>query len=114
MSLEGYKHQRDAMDVPSQGNLSPFRELLEQLLDTVVRLDREASLGVSYGHRVGEVGGYRNGYKPEGLPNTSGSLNLLASKISGSLDTPLYSDTMNRGQRSCEALLNVATENIVW
>ncbi len=110
MSIEDYKRQRDAMEVPSHGNLSPVRELLQQLLDTVVRLDREASLGGGYGHRVGEFGGHRNGYKPEGLPNTSGSLNSLASKVSGSVDTPLYPETMNRGQRSSEALVNVAAE----
>ena len=110
MRIEDYKRQRDAMEVPSHGNLSPFREVLEQLLDTVVRLDREASLGGGYSHQVGEIGGHRNGYKPEGLPNTSGSLNLLASRISGSADTPLYPETMNRGQRSSEALLNVAAE----
>ena len=76
MSIEDYKRQRNAMEVPSQGNLSPSRALL----DTVVRLVREASLGGSYSHRVGEIGGYRNGYKPGGgLPNASGSLNLRAS-----------------------------------
>ncbi len=37
--------QRDAMEVPSHGNLSPFKELFEQLLDSVVRLDRDPSLG---------------------------------------------------------------------
>ncbi len=49
--------------------------------------------------------GYRNGYKPDVLPNALGSLNLLASKISGSIDTPPYPDTMNRGQNSSVALL---------
>ncbi len=83
------------------------------MLDTVVRLDREASLGVSYGHRVGEIGGYTNGYKPEDLPKAKGFLNLRATKISGAFDTPLYSDTMNRGQRSSEALLNVAAESYI-
>lgn len=43
--MEGYKRQRDAIEVPSLGNLSPFKELLEQFLDKVVRLDREASHG---------------------------------------------------------------------
>ena len=40
MSIEDYKRQRDGRGVPSQGNRSPFRELL----DTVVRLDRAAYL----------------------------------------------------------------------
>ncbi len=61
MSLEDYKRQRAAMEVPSLGNLSPFKELLEQLFDMVGRLNRDTSLGGSYGHRAGEIGGYRNG-----------------------------------------------------
>ncbi len=110
MNIEDYKRQRDAMKFPSQENLSPFKELLEQLFDMVVRLDREACLGGSYGHRVGENGGYRNGYKTDGLPNASGSLNLLSSKTSSSIDTPLYPNTMDSSQRSSEALLNAAAE----
>ena len=61
MSLEDYKRQRAAMEVPSQGNLSPFKYLLEQLFDMVDRLVHDASLGGSYGHSAGEIGGYRNG-----------------------------------------------------
>ncbi len=56
MSLDDYRRQQNAMDLPFQRNLSPFRESLEQLLDTVVRRDREGCLGVSYGHCVGEIG----------------------------------------------------------
>ncbi len=106
MNIEDYKRQRDAMEELSQGNLSPFKELLEQFFVMVVRLDRETCLGGSYGHGVGENGGgYRSGYKPDGLPNALGSLNLLVSKISGSIDKSPYPDTMNRGQNSSVALL---------
>ena len=45
----------------SQDKVSPVRELLEQLFDLVVRLDCEARLGLSYGHKAGEIGVYGNG-----------------------------------------------------
>ena len=63
----------------SQGNISLVRKLLEQLVDMVVCLDQEARHGVSYSDRVGEIGGYRNDYKPVCLVHSSGSLNSLAS-----------------------------------
>lgn len=45
------------MEMLSQGSLSPFGELLEQLFEMVVRLGRKTCLGGSYGHRVCENGG---------------------------------------------------------
>ena len=74
----------------------------------IVRLDRVAYLGVGSDHRLDEIGGYRNGYNPDGATYASGSLNLLPSQISSSVNTPLYLSTINRGQRCSETLLNVA------
>ena len=50
MSIQYYTRQREEMEVRSQSNVSTVRELLEQSFDMVVCLDREARLGVSYGH----------------------------------------------------------------
>ena len=103
MSIEDYNRQRDVKDIQSQGKLSPIRELLEQLFDMVVRLDHEGRFGASYAPRVGEVGGYRNGYVPDGVSSASGSLNSVVSKIPDTVDIPLYRNAVNRGQRSSEA-----------
>ena len=46
MSIEDSKRHLDAKASQSHGKLSPFRELLDQLIDMFVRLDREAHLGV--------------------------------------------------------------------
>ena len=110
MSIEDFKRQLDVNELQSYGKHSPFREMLEQLIDTLVRLDREAYVGVGYDHRVSDVSGYRNGYNPTSVTHASGSLNSMASQVSSSTDTPLYPNIINRGQRSSEALLNVATE----
>lgn len=96
MSIEDYKWQRKVMEMQSQGKLSPFRELLEQWIDLVVYRDRKSNLGASYGQRSCEIGDYRNDYKPDNTTDASGSLNLMASKISDSVDTPLYTNTMNQ------------------
>ena len=50
MSIEDYTRQREVMEMQSQGKVSKVGELLEQLYDMVVRLDREARLGVNCGH----------------------------------------------------------------
>ena len=75
MSIEDYKRHLDAQALQSHGKLSPSRELLEQLIDMAVRLDREANLGVSTDHRLGDNGGYRNGYNHDGATNALSSLN---------------------------------------
>ena len=111
MSIEDYKRPLDAQALQFHGKLFPSRELLEQLIDIVFRLDREVYLGVGADHRAGGVSGYRHGYNPDGTTNASGSLNLLPSQRSSSVNTPLYASTINRGQRSSEALLNVAAES---
>ena len=67
MSAEDYNRQRDVIEMQSHGKISPIRQLLEQLFDMVVRLDREASFGVSYAHQVGEIGGYMNCSISDGL-----------------------------------------------
>ena len=85
-------------------------KMLVQLIGTLVRLDREANLGVGYDHRVSDVSGYRKGYNPTSVTHSSNSLNSMASQVSRSADTPLYPNIINRGQRSSEALLNVAAE----
>ena len=49
MSIEDYKRHLDAQALQSDGKLSPSRELLEQLIDMVFRLDREVYHGVGAG-----------------------------------------------------------------
>lgn len=94
----------------SQGKVSPERKLLEQLFDMVVGPDCEARLGMSYGHKAGEIGVNGNGYKPDGFPNASGSSKLLVTKISYLVDTPLLPNAMNSGLRDSESTWNFAIE----
>ena len=48
MNLEDYKRLHEALEIPSQGTDSPYRELLEKMFEVVIRLEREAVLGMNY------------------------------------------------------------------
>ena len=106
MNLEDFKRLHEAMEVPSQGMGSPFRDLLEKMFNEIVRLERESTRGVSYDQRGGENGIY----KPNGISRPSGTLNGLVSSEPSPVDTPLYPSKFKLGQRSSEALLNAAAE----
>ena len=80
------------------------------MFEVVIRLEREAVLGMNYDHRVGQNGSNANSFKSEGISKTSGTLNRLVSDVPNPVDTPLCPSTFKRGQRSSEALLNAAAE----
>ena len=110
MNLEDYKRLHEALEIPSQGTDSPYRELLEKMFKVVIRLEREAVLGKNYDHRAGQNGSYANSFKSDGISKTFCTLNRLISDEPNLIDTPLYPSTFKRGQRSGEALLNAAAE----
>ena len=87
MSIKDFKRQLDAKELQSYGKHSPAGEMLEQLIDTLVRLDREAYVGVGNDHRVSDVSGNRNGYNPTSVTHVSCSMNSMASQVSSSAET---------------------------
>ena len=103
MNTEDYKRLHEALEIPSQGTGSPYREMLEKMFEVDIRLEREAVLEMNYDHRAGRIGSYTNSFKSEGISKTSGTLNLLVSDVPNPVDTPLYTSTTKRGQRSSEA-----------
>ena len=110
MNLEDYNRLHEALEIPSQGTGSSFRELIEKMFEVVIRLEREAVLGMNYDHRVGQNGSNANSFKSDGISKTSGTLNRLVSDVPNPVDTPLYTSTIKRSQRSGEAFLNAAAE----
>ena len=110
MNLENCKRLHEALEIPSQGTGSPYRELLEKMLEVVIRLEREAVLGMNYDHRAGQNGSYTNSFKSDGISKTSGTLNRLVSDVPNPVGAPRYPNTIKRGQRSIEALLNAVAE----
>ena len=110
MNLEDYKRLHEALEIPSQGTGSPYRELLEKMFEVIIRLEREAVLGMKHDHRADRNGSYTNSFKSEGISKTFCTLNRLVSDEPNPVDTPIYPNTFKRGQRSSEALLNAAAE----
>ena len=110
MNLEDCKPLDEALEIPSKGTGYPYRELLENMFEVVIRLDREAVLGMNYDHRAGQNGSYTNSFKSDGVSKTSGTLNRLVSDVPNPVGTPLYPNTIKRCQRSIEALLNTVAE----
>lgn len=50
MNLEVFTRLHAAMDIPTQGTGSLFRELLEKKLEVIIRVEGEAVLRVSNSH----------------------------------------------------------------
>ena len=80
------------------------------MVEVIIRLEREAVLGVNYDHRAGQNGSYTNSFKSDGRSKASETLNRLVSDVPNPVDTPIYTSTIKRGQRSSEALPKVAAE----
>ena len=80
------------------------------MFDEIVRLEREPTRGMNYVPRSGKNGGYTISYKSEGDSKLSGTSNWLVSDVPNPVDTPLYENTIIPGQRSSDALPNVAAE----
>ena len=71
MNLEDYKRLNETMEIPSQGTGSSFRELLEKMFKVIIRLEREAVLGMNYNHRVGQNVSYTISFKLDELSKSS-------------------------------------------
>lgn len=56
MKLEDFKRLHEAMEIPSHGTGPPFMDLLENMFDEIVRLERGATRSLSYDQQVGENG----------------------------------------------------------
>ena len=110
MNIEDYKRLHEAMEIPSQGTGSPYRELLEKMFKVVIRLERQANPEMNYDHQAGENGSFTNSYKSEGVSQLSGTLNRLVSDVPNPTDSSLSMKTIKRGQGSSEAILNAVVE----
>ena len=110
MSIENFTRQLYTKELRSYGEHSLFREMLEQLSGTLVRLERENTRGVNYGLLGSDNVSNTNSHKPNGMSRSSVTLNRLVSSETSPVDTPLYLSTFNRGQLRSEDLLKATAE----
>ena len=89
-----------------------MREVTTTLMNVAMSLEREQFLGAGHYQRDPERRGYANGYKPKRIDTTAGTLHLDVPKTSGSAE-PFYPQSLERGRRSCRAVMLAAAEMYV-
>ena len=89
-----------------------MREVTTTLMNVAMSLEREQFLGAGRYERGPERRGYANGYKPKRIDTTAGTLHLDIPKTSGSAE-PVYPQSLERGRRSCRAVMLAAAEMYV-
>lgn len=78
-----------------------LKPILELLLNTTMKVERERALGATSYERTEERNGYANGYKPKELQTRMGSLDLKVPQVRG---LKFYPQSIEKGLRSEKAL----------
>jgi putative transposase len=89
-----------------------MRQVTTTLMNVAMSLEREQFLGAGHYEREPERCGYANGYKPKRIDTTAGTLHLDVPKTSGTAE-PFYPQSLERGRRSCRAVMLAAAEMYV-
>lgn len=87
-------------------------QIVTTLMNLAMRTEREQFLGAGHYERGAERRGYANGYKPKTVDTTAGTLTLEVAKTAGSAE-PFYPQSLERGRRSCRAVMLAAAEMYV-
>lgn len=108
-------------------NATTFAHVLEQLIadgpqevaqivtlltNLAMRLERGQFLGADHYERGEARRGYANGYKSKKVDTPAGTLTLDVPKTAGT-DEPFYPQSLERGRRSCRAVMLAAAEMYV-
>jgi len=89
-----------------------MRQVMTTLMNVAMGLEREQSLGAGHYERAAERRGYANGYKPKTVDTLAGTLHLDIPKTAGAPE-PFYPASLERGRRSCRAVMLAAAEMYV-
>ena len=79
------------------------------LFELAMRLERERYLDAGLYERRPERRGYANGYKPKSLDTPAGTLTVQVPKTRGT-EEPFYPQSLERGRRSCRAVMLAIAE----
>ena len=88
------------------------QRIVTTLMNLAMRTEREQFLGAGHYERGHERRGYANGYKTKRIDTPAGTLKLDVPKTSGN-DEPFYPQSLERGRRSCRAVMLAAAEMYV-
>ena len=87
--------------------------VFSQLFNLALRLEREQFLGASLYERTAGRRGYANGYKAKTLDTPAGTITLEVPKTKDHDGDPFYSKSLERGRRSCRAVMLAVAEMYV-
>jgi putative transposase len=87
-------------------------QIITALMNLAMRMEREQFLGAGHYERVPDRRGYANGTKSKLIDTPAGSLNLDVPKTAGT-DEPYYPQALERGRRSCRAVMLAVAEMYV-
>jgi len=87
-------------------------QVMTALMNLAMRMEREQFLGAGHYERAAERCGYANGTKPKLIDTLAGTLSLDVPKTVGT-DEPFYPQALERGRRSCRAVMLAVAEMAV-
>ena len=87
-------------------------EVFAGLFNLAMRIERERFLRAGHYERRAERRGYANGTKPKKLDTPAGTVRLQVPKTAGH-DEPFYPQALERGRRSCRAVMLALAEMYV-
>jgi putative transposase len=88
-------------------------EVFAELFNLAMRLERERFLSAGLYERTADRRGYANGYKPKRIDTPAGTLTLDVPKTKGHDGAPFYPSSLERGRRSCRAVMLAVAEMYV-
>jgi putative transposase len=87
-------------------------QVITALMNLAMRMEREQFLGAGHYERAVDRRGYANGTKPKLVDTLAGTLSLEVPKTAGT-DEPFYPQALERGRRSCRAVMLAVAEMYV-
>jgi transposase-like protein len=87
-------------------------QVMTQLMNLAMRMEREQFLGAGHYERSLGRQGYANGTKPKKIDTPLGTLSLDVPKTAGA-QKPFFPQSLERGRRSCRAVMLAAAEMYV-
>jgi putative transposase len=87
-------------------------QIITALMNLAMRMEREQFLGAGHYERAVDRRGYANGTKPKLIDTLAGTLSLEVPKTAGT-DEPYYPQALERGRRSCRAVMLAVAEMYV-
>jgi putative transposase len=88
-------------------------EVFAGLFNLALQLERERFLGAGLYERAADRRGYANGYKAKRVDTPAGTVTVDVPKTRGHDGAPFYPQSLERGRRSCRAVMLAVAEMYV-